>query len=182
MWQTPLHPWADLPARPRGLIVGEAPGHATDARMPLFPHPVGSSAGRLMTYAGMTYEQYLSRLERVNLCDETWSADAATSRAADLLKWLLTSDNLVDGHPMRVLLLGQRVRTAWFVHAEPKQLFGYTRWMFGAEDDPRHHIQIAFAPHPSGLSRVYNSTEARARVGRYVRWCAGLPLCSQGVA
>lgn len=152
----------------RGLVVGECPGPNTDPRMPLFPHPVKSAAGRMLEYSGITVADYLGLLERVNACSERWSDDEADARTQMTVKWLLDAANRVDGRPLRVLLLGRKVQHAWGV--VNREEFGYTRWCDG--DD----MQITWAPHPSGTCRKYNDKTNREKLGRCVRWCAGLPV------
>jgi hypothetical protein len=110
-----------------------------------------------MRYGALTPAEYLGRLERVNQCQQVWSDYEAKIRQREIIKWLLSN----PGH--RVLLLGRQVQKIWDI--EKKGGFGYVRW---------DSLQIAFAPHPSGMSRIYNDPENQKRLGRYVRWCAGL--------
>lgn len=148
---------------PRGLVVGENPGPNSDPRTPLFPSPAVSAAGRMLYYSGVTPADYLGRLERVNQCVGWWCDGEAVMRLREIVKWLLLPENTTRGFPPRVLLLGRKVQEIWGVRGE----FGFERW---------GGLQICFAPHPSGLNRAYNDDRNKARLGRYVRWCAGLPV------
>lgn len=150
-----------LPLRPVGLVIGECPGANTDSRMPMFPHPPSSAAGRLMQFGGLTPTEYLSRLERVNQCELVWNSHEATSRRRLILEWL--DEQTATGPEIRVLLLGRRVQSVWGVKSESG---------FGVQ--MAHGRRVAFVMHPSGLSRVYNDELNRQIAGSYLRWCAGL--------
>ena len=63
----------DAPPQPRGLLIGEAPGPNTNAKLPLYPLPNNSAAGRLLKYADIEPVEYIGRLLRMNLCTEEWS-------------------------------------------------------------------------------------------------------------
>ena len=147
----------------RGLLVGECLGPNTDPRTPMFPSPPNSAAERLMKYGGLTPEEYLGRLERVSQCVFTWDDFEALERQKLIVRWLFQPENQYRGMPLRVLLLGRRVQQSWSIVKTGG--FGYERWM---------GIQVAYAPHPSGLSHTYNDPSARARMRRYLRWTAGL--------
>lgn len=166
---------------PRGLVVGEAPSSSTSARLPLFPWPRTSSAGRLLAWSGMTPAAYLGRLRRVNLhmmLEVANGADRhADHRRAIAILDLLDDDlehrrsSTKDAAPLRVLLLGQRVAKA----------FGFDRAY--DEREIRGHV-VKTCPHPSARSTIGNDVDHQRAIGIAARWCAGYmgddaarPLC-----
>jgi len=163
----------DLP-RPRGLLIGEAPGPHTDPLLPLFPEPSNSAGARLLRYAAVPAAWWLGRLVRMNLCDGTWSTRRAVAGRARALAYILDEENYYDGRPLRVLLLGARVARAWCC-------FG----AFGHVEVIHHHgggsvraarvtaFQTAWIPHPSGRNRLYNSRRNQLRARRAVLWALG---------
>jgi hypothetical protein len=155
----------NLPAV-RGLLIGEAPGPNTDGTIPLFPHQPGCAASRLMGYAGLKPSDWLGRLRRVNLCEESWSQGEANAGVIKAIEWLTADPNLLDGQPLRVLLLGRRVADAWQVGAQP---FGFTKRTVN-----RTRIRIAWIPHPSGRCLAYNDRKNQLRARRAVLWAAGM--------
>jgi hypothetical protein len=152
----------ELPTSPSGLIVGECRGPNTDGRTPLFPHPTGSTAGRLLQYAQMTHRDYLGRLERVNQCVDEWSDVEAMARLREIVGWLM-----MQQPTPRVLLLGRQVQRIWCVSSQSN--FGSEVWCHDGTE-----LQVAWIAHPNGLSRVYNDQDTRVKAGRAIRWCAGL--------
>lgn len=150
---------------PRGLLVGEAPGPNTDARLPLFPEPRNSAGGRLLKYADIDPVDWLGKLVRVNLCDEQWSARRAMRGRARIMMYLFDPRNWVDGEPLRVLLLGQRVAREWSCFGS----FGHVEMRF--YDGPTLHV--AWIPHPSGKNLLYNSRRNQLRARRAVLWAIG---------
>lgn len=151
--------------RPRGMLVGEAPGPNTDPGLPLFPST--GSAARLMGYAGVAVEDWLGKLVRVNLCDGPWSARRAVSGLARVLEHLLDVSNFHDGEPLRVLLLGARVARVWGCRGS----FGHRVELFRGDAD--HHVSVAWIPHPSGRNLAYNGRRNQLRARRAVLWALG---------
>lgn len=155
------------PPQPRGLLIGEAPGPNTNAKLPLFPEPNGSAAGRLLKYAGVEPVDWMGKLVRMNLCDDAWSERRATAGRSRALAYLFDQANYYDGKPLRVLLLGARVAQAWacngpfgFVEME------YAGWRTGT-------LPVAWVPHPSGRNLLYNSRSNQLRARRAVLWAMG---------
>lgn len=145
--------------RVRGLIIGENPGKQTHPELPLFPWPERSSAGRLLEMSGMTGGQYLGGLYRRNLCDTKgkWERDLAEKRARVMITVLFDMPK-----DLRVVLCGKRVAKA----------FGYRDYEFwrpGVLESRQRYVVI---PHPSGLNRLYNDRENRARTRAVMRWAA----------
>lgn len=146
---------------PVGLIVGEAPGPNTHARLPMFPFPPTSAGGRLMAMSGLPPNVYLGRFFRRNLfetyVDATpWVAKVARERALELARWIEETGSL------RVVVCGVRVAEA----------FGMTLWGRSQSADGRS--AFVSIPHPSGLTRVYNDPRAREAARTALQWAAGL--------
>lgn len=156
-----------LNLRPRGLLVGENPGPTTDPRMPLFPDPPTSTGARLLGYTPMTERDYLGLIARTNLCPGEWFNDVAAMRAEQIMRSLARETRA--GRPMRVLMLGRRVMTAWGLRS--REHFGIaTLYQDGVP------VEIGWIPHPSGLNRVYNDVESQRKAGALVQWVAGLRI------
>ena len=84
----------------RLLILGEDNPYGSDPDFALYCYPPGCSGYRLRRILGLPEDQYLA-LHRKNLCDGTWSKDAAKRRALSLLS---------PEAPWRVIvLLGRKV-------------------------------------------------------------------------
>lgn len=141
----------------RVLIVGMAPGRS-GVREPL----AGSSGRRLALLCGITFEDYLARFERTNLCPEFLgkvgkgdafpSAKHARALADDLL----------------LTLAGRRVVVLGFVNA---LAFGieWPMFTFGV----RAGAEIAYSPHPSGVNRWWNEAENQEAARAFWRRVAG---------
>lgn len=157
------------PPRPRGMLVGECPGPNTDARLPLFPDPPGSSAARLMRYARVTPAAWLGKLVRVNMCDGRWSKRRAVAGRARILEYLFDPANIVDGDPLRVLLLGVKVARAWGCHGQ----FGYNANMYSTVDGSPANLRVAWIPHPSGRNLAYNDQDNQLCAAHAVLWAMG---------
>lgn len=151
--------------RPRGLLIGEAPGPNTNAKLPLFPLPSNSAGGRLLKYAEIDPADFLGRLVRMNLCDDEWSERRAVAGRVRAQTWLLDKTNWYEGKPLRVLLLGVRVARAWACHGP----FGYTVFDFYSHAE----VGIAWIPHPSGRCHLYNDRKNQLRARRAVQWAVG---------
>lgn len=156
---------AGRPPAPRGLVIGEAPGPNTNALLPLFPAPSNSAGARLLRYADVDPADWLGKLVRMNLCDGTWSARRAVAGRARALAFLFDKANYYNGAPLRVLLLGDRVRRAWSCYGA----FGYVRMEYYG--GPTLHV--AWIPHPSGRNRLYNVRRNQLRARRAVLWALG---------
>ena len=158
---------AELP-RPVGLLVGEQPPAGGNPRLPLWSWPKNCAGARLFRMSGMSVDDYLTRLARVNLHfgpTTQWCAGWARSRAEDLLASLPAAGT-------RVVACGVRARDAfglaeWFTPADAAQ---------GDLAVPEDFAQVVAVPHPSGRSRAYNDQAARDECGRWVRWAARVDL------
>ena len=154
--------------QPRGLLIGEAPGPNTNAKLPLFPLPNNSAAGRLLKYAGIEPAEYIGRLVRMNLCHDQWSDRRATAGVVRAISFILDEANYYDGKPLRVLLLGRRVADAWNCDQEP---FGYSIRHYTGGSYP--NVYVAWIPHPSGRCLIYNERKNQLRARRAVQWALG---------
>jgi len=147
---------------PRGMLIGEAPGPQGDSRLPLFCDPPGCAGDRLRRYAGLSPQDYLGRLRRVNMCRELpWSSDRARVQRKLIVDWLKCRDNFLNDIPLRVVLLGNKVARMWDLESADFRC----GWIEG--------VDVVAIPHPSGLNRVYNDPENELRAGRVVQWAAG---------
>ena len=153
--------------RPRGLLIGEAPGPNTDARLPLFPAPSNSAGSRLLRYTGVDPAAWLGGLARMNLCDGPWSTRRAVAGRVRALAYLLDEVNYHDGEPLRVLLLGPRVARTWACHGS----FGYE--VHAHDCGATVNLHIAWIPHPSGRNLLYNDRRNQLRARRAVLWALG---------
>ncbi len=154
----------DLP-RPRGLLIGEAPGPNTDPFLPLFPEPRNSAGGRLLKYAEVPTSDWIGKLMKMNLCDGSWSVRRAVAGRARAIAFLLNKRNYHDGRPLRVLLIGARVARAWSCYGP----FGYEEHGMVSCTS----LLIAWIPYPSGKNRLYNSRRNQLRARRAVLWAMG---------
>lgn len=154
----------DLP-KPSGLLIGEAPGPNTNARLPLFPEPTNSAAARLLRYAGIEPVEWMGKLVRMNMCDGPWSESRARAGRTRAVAYLLDEENFVNGKPLRVLLLGQRVSRVWACHGP----FGYEIHQYSEKTN----VHVAWIPHPSGRNLLYNDKKNQLRARNAVLWAIG---------
>lgn len=154
----------DMPT-PRGMLIGEAPGPHTNAKLPLFPEPTNSAAARLLKYADIEPVEWMGKLVRVNMCDGPWSARRAAEGRARAVTYLLDRDNFVDGQPLRVLLLGARVARAWSCYGP----FGSKTMVYWEGPE----LEVAWIPHPSGRNLLYNERRNQLRARRAIAWAIG---------
>jgi hypothetical protein len=157
--------YAGDPPAPRGLLIGEAPGPNTNPKLPLFPEPNSSAAGRLLRYADVEHADYMGKLVRMNLCDGEWSERRAVAGRVRAVSYLLDSANFYDGVPLRVLLLGKRVAAAWACHGP----FGCVTQVYPGDVE----LRVAWIPHPSGRCHLYNDRKNQLRARRAVQWAVG---------
>lgn len=152
----------DIAGPPVGLLVGEMPGENTSDRLPMFPYPAGSAAGRLLRLSGMTPGMYLGRFWRRNLFtsyDPRWNSVAAKTKAEEVREWT----RKVDGS-IRVILLGTKVAAA----------FGIPMWGRASETTPTNNlVEYATIPHPSGRNPIYNQEKAKQAAQLAMMWAGG---------
>lgn len=143
------------------LLIGEAP-----SKNESLPRPLEGRIGRrLAACAGISFDEYLERFERVNLLDvrqdtkekgfefDRWTA---TKRALEIIPTLKG--------PRNVVLLGKRVADCfgvvkdWF---EPHYLVGN----FDAYAYPILYV----VPHPSGVNRWWNDPAHLEQMRTFMR-------------
>jgi hypothetical protein len=157
------------PPKPVGLLIGEAPGPNTNARLPLFPEPTNSAAARLLKYADIEPAEWMGKLLRMNLCHNQWSDRRASAGAVQALSFVLDPNNYAgDGKLLRVLLLGRRVADAWHCGPEP---FGYQIRHVTSGGHP--NLYVTWIPHPSGRNLLYNERRNQLRARDAVLWATG---------
>ncbi len=155
----------DYPPKPRGLLIGEAPGPHTNPKLPLFPDPRNSAASRLLKYAGIEPVDWMGKLIRMNMCDGPWSDRRARAGRTKAVAYLLDNANYYEGKPLRVLLLGDRVRRAWACHGP----FGYCEQVYSADQE----VPVAWIPHPSGRNPLYRDLKNQLYARNAVLWAIG---------
>lgn len=150
--------------QPRGLLVGEQPGAASNPRLPLWPYPENSAGGRLRRMSCVPHAEYLVRLARVNLARRPtgrWDPEGAQGRAYALACGLA-------GTGCRVVACGARARDAFGAPS------WFERWTVVAPYRSGRQLEVVAIPHPSGRNHEYNHAATRSRAGQVVRWAAGL--------
>jgi hypothetical protein len=130
-------------ARPSVLAVGEVNPYGSRPGLALWCEPRRASGDRLRRIMGLTDEQYLEHVARINLCDEKkWNAELVRRRF-----------NSVDRTGVGVIvLLGARVREA-LMGPPPFEILSVpcaATWFVGL-------------PHPSGRCRAWNDAGAARR-------------------
>lgn len=115
----------------------------------------GRCGARLASLAGISLDEFLARTERVNLLDrypgksgkgDAFPMDEARRAAARLMFRLMDGGIYAPVQP--VVLLGGNVAGAFHVN---RDLFIWGQCY--------SHPLVAVAPHPSGISRWWNSPE-----------------------
>ena len=136
------------------ILIGESPGKGSTLanHSPLFPLPKSASGFRLKELMGLSLTQY-TVLRRVNLIAKPMHGKWDKELAAWTAKGLLGGGLLRDS---RCILLGQKVKEAFSLLS--MEDFTWTRY---------DHIQVASIPHPSGLNRVWNDPEVKAKAERF---------------
>jgi len=135
------------------LLVGEANPYQSDPRLAqryaLYPDPPRCAGWNLChTIMQLDEGEYLSRFDRVNLCDGKWVMKEARERA---------SAYRVADLPERIILLGAKVTRAFDFEYVP-----FTH-------PSRRYDRYVILPHPSGLSRAWNEPGAFERARAVLR-------------
>ncbi len=142
----------------RVLIIGEAPSKNEPD-----PKPIEGRIGhRLAAYAGLTFEEFLARTERVNLLDVRQDT-AEKGFTFDHTKAVEQARKIIASlEPNRhVILLGKRVARA----------VGCMKDYF----EPCHlenNITLYVVPHPSGINRWYNDPANQNMMERFMHAAA----------
>jgi hypothetical protein len=139
----------------RVLLIGQAPGQHGDPGDPLG----GKLGHKIAKLAGIEYEQYLERTDRMNLFDEwtgkdgkgdAWDARQAKQRADDLIPY-------VEGR--KVLFIGKQVAKAFGFKDLP--------WMKWTEAE--RISEVAVIPHLSGIVTWWNELDNRKAAGVFLK-------------
>jgi uracil-DNA glycosylase len=145
---------------PNLVVIGQAPGRS--AGLPL----EGAGMMRLCRWAGVEFDYYLRRTERLNLINRYPGRSSSGGdrfperRAAAEARKLL---RMLDG--LTVILLGRNVQTAFGV---PDDAPPFTRWIL-PHTNPERPTTAWLIPHPSGISRFYNCAGNRGLAGELFR-------------
>jgi uracil-DNA glycosylase len=146
------------------LILGEAPGRNGDPDRPL----AGAAGKRLALMAGYRHwDELIDHFDLMNLLYEypgeatrgggaAFPGDEAREAQAGLWEHL---------RGRVVVLLGARLRRLYRV---PE----FHRWVYNT----RRGVAMAAVPHPSGLTRLYNSHEEREKTAKILRQAQELPV------
>lgn len=126
------------------LLIGQAPGPATDPGLPLS----GRSGARLAVLCGMDLDEFLVAFDRKNLLPMFPGKSGVKGDAFPLplaRRRALALSRLFEGRT--IVLLGGNVSVAFSV--DPAPLLRWRRGLLGAG-------RLATAPHPSGISLWWN--------------------------
>lgn len=141
------------------LIIGEAPGKCGDPSTPI----EGRIGARLAACCGLTFEEFLTTFDRVNLLDEQ-PQDAPKGMAFNVkaagrvAQFLEHNREGIFGRPFS-LLLGKRVAAAFrLTHVEY-----FTSIIFP------NGSKVYVVPHPSGVNRWWNNWDNELEMIRFMR-------------
>lgn len=144
------------------LLIGEAPSKNEPLPKPL----EGRIGRRLASFAGITFEQYLERFDRINLLEVrqdtkekgfTFNRETARVSAVALIPRIDRYEN--------VILLGKRVRDAFGII---KEYFEPHHWKH-YESGLYEGTTIYVVPHPSGVNRWFNDPANREKMSAFMR-------------
>jgi uracil-DNA glycosylase len=137
------------------LIIGEAPGKSWDPNRPL----EGRTGARLAACAGISFEEFLTTFDRVNLLDEQ-PQDAAGGMTFNMKQAARVARVMEQrfGIGQVVLLLGKRVASA----------FRLTSVAY-FETFALNHARVTVVPHPSGANRWWNDPENEKRMHDFMQ-------------
>ena len=134
----------------RTLIVAQAPSSKSDPAEPLS----GQSGRRLADLAGLTFEAFLERFERVNLLP-VYPGRQGKGDAFPMAEAREHAHQILVSHfrgGRRVVLLGRNVAAA-FMGSMLADDFPQLTWVGSAIN---HGFVVARCPHPSGVCRWWN--------------------------
>lgn len=143
------------------LLIGQAPGPATDPGRPLS----GRCGARLADLCGLELESFLNRFERVNLI-ETFPGKAGKGDAFPIEQARLGAVRLMTSGRLfcrRTVFLGGNV---WRAFGWPGEIAKVPLFKWAGGMQP---MMMAFAPHPSGVSRWWNDPANEERARRFFR-------------
>lgn len=140
------------PTKPVGtyqvVAVGEVNPFGVDPYFALYHLPRTSSGNRLRVIMGLSDSDYLTRVERQNLCSGTW----------DRAQAVVVADDIITRRPGTYVLLGSRVRRVFEISLRKRtspavlETFGARDFLlFGAT------LRLVCLPHPSGRCGEWNN-------------------------
>lgn len=150
------------------IFIGEAPGPSNDpeSASPLYPFPSNSAGGRLRRLTGLSRHDYVRHVKRMNLVPyypKQWPTSDARANAIQLVR-----GGMLSG--ARVVLVGARVRDAFFSKVNPKP--NWLEWrphVRGLHRGDKEWPRFVCVPHPSGRNLWYNDPDNRERVRDFFR-------------
>lgn len=142
----------------RPLVIGEAPSAASHHLTAL--HPASQSGERLMRMMGLTPEQYLAGVQRMNLFPQPLGTWDSSRRGKD--RWSERDARMVALsmrpllHGRTVICAGRRVATAFGFCNVSTPFFEWVEVPFcqGA-------FRACVIPHPSGRNHYWNDRSSR---------------------
>lgn len=153
---------------PTVLLVGELNPYGADPDMALYHLPHGASGDRLRRVLDLRPQTYLG-LWRANLCAGTWQPALARERAHRLLfgPYHLSEESPLWRPWDTVVMLGRKVARAFAgaLHRH-EAVQPLTTGSVSVEGLP---VTLVSLPHPSGLSRAWNTPDCAARVVALLR-------------
>lgn len=150
----------------RPLIVGEAPGKHGDPSRPC----EGRVGARLAACAGITYDEYLTLFDRVNLLDEQ-PQDAPKGMAFNVKLAGKVARKMEQAFQVGqiVLILGKRAGSAFGLKNVPY-----------FETLALNHAKVTIVPHPSGVNRAWNDLEVELQMIKFMHDVVRPFLCECG--
>lgn len=149
---------------PRTVLIGQMPNRPEDEGT-TFPYRPNSSGDRLARLTGVPYDSLFQAFDMVNIYpradqDGVWHGPSMRIEAMNMMPLL---------NDRRVIMCGPGVALALGVEptrfTDPWGMFHDIRFVTGAT------CELAMIPHPSGLNRLYNNEEIRARAADCLQYC-----------
>lgn len=137
------------------LLIGEAP-----SKNEPWPRPLEGRVGqRLARFAGISFEEYLERFDRVNLLDVRQDTKEKGFEF-DRYTATINANNIMASlsNERVVVLLGKRV-------ADAVGAVGPYFWLHRLE----RGITLYVVPHPSGVNRLFNDPVVCQRMEYFMR-------------
>jgi len=138
----------------RVILIGEDNPYGSDPEFALYCYPPGCAGYRLRRIVGLPEHQYLA-LQRVNLCDSSWSKEHAKARALELLLPTVAWRVLV--------LLGRKVTETFERVVLDAPLVPFATRACGSG------MTLVSLPHPSGRQTIWNQPWAPKRAREILR-------------
>jgi hypothetical protein len=138
-------------------LIGEQNPYGANPEHALYPLPEHAAGARLARVLGLQKTEYLRAFVRKNLLtSDRWSVPDARAAARAILGEQPEQDRLV--------LLGARVATAFGVAFRDRLCQPPAKLLLGTPDLFQRARMVVVIPHPSGLSREWNTPGIQDRV------------------